>query len=90
MKIIIVLIKIFVCRLAELDQLEQTVKSGTHPEYVKLVNEIESKRAAKIKVTQASYEHYMANYTETFETTRKAANDHYMVNVSQCTLGQWL
>ncbi|KAI8142035.1 hypothetical protein BJV82DRAFT_670144 [Fennellomyces sp. T-0311] len=65
-------------KLAELDQLEQTVKSGTHPEYVKLINEIESKRAARIKVTQASYEHYMANFTETFETTRKAANDHYM------------
>ncbi|KAI9499290.1 hypothetical protein BDB00DRAFT_227826 [Zychaea mexicana] len=66
-------------RLAELDQLEQTVKSGTHPEYLKLIKEIENKRAAKIKVTQAGYEYHMANFTETFETTCKAANDHFML-----------
>lgn len=65
--------------MAELDELEQAVENGTHPEFLHLLKEIENKRANRIRITQARYQFEEANYRATFVATQKAADDQYMV-----------
>ncbi|KAI9320077.1 hypothetical protein BX666DRAFT_1833827, partial [Dichotomocladium elegans] len=38
--------------LAELGILEEAVRNGTHPEYIRLLSEIEKKRESRIQITK--------------------------------------
>ena len=71
-------------RLAELDELEQTVKNGTHPEYLRLLKEIENKREKRIRVTKAQYELALQNQNAVLDTIRKASKDNLVVNIVVC------
>ncbi|KAJ8661189.1 hypothetical protein O0I10_002937, partial [Lichtheimia ornata] len=66
-------------KLAELDRLEKAVKEGNHPEYLKLIEEIEEKRIHRLKVGEAQYQHAMRNQTAIMEAARKSANDHFQL-----------
>lgn len=66
-------------RLAELDRLEKAVKKGNHPEYLKLIEEIEEKRSQRLKVGEAQYQYAMRNQTAIMEAARKSANDHFQL-----------
>lgn len=70
---------LFNARLAELDELEQAVKNGTHPEYLRLLKEIENKREKRIRVTKAQYELALQNQNAVLDTIRKASKDNLVV-----------
>lgn len=65
--------------MAELDKLEQAVVDRSHPEYLKLVQEIENKHAERVKKAQSELHYSELNFKNTFDQVCKAAFDHFQV-----------
>ncbi|ORX52862.1 hypothetical protein DM01DRAFT_1336648 [Hesseltinella vesiculosa] len=64
-------------KLAELDQLEKTVKDHSHEEYHKLLEDIQAKRSKKLTVAQGRHSLMESNFRNGFLAQKKSAFDKF-------------
>jgi hypothetical protein len=76
--------------LVELDQLEKSVKDGSHTEYHKLLHDIEAKRSkmlAIIEMRRSLAEYSVNNF---FNSQKNNAYSQYYVSVFSIHLFPWI
>lgn len=71
-------------RLAELDELEQSILNGTHEEYQERMADAEKKRMDQRRIAEQRLHLEEADIRHTFDACKKAAYDQFHVSYVHC------
>lgn len=71
-------------RLAELDELEQSILNGTHEEYQERMADAEKKRMDQRRIAEQRLHLEEADIRHTFDACKKAAYDQFHVSCPLC------